>query len=386
VPPETTVVHVYVDSSCFRRESAWSEGALKRLQELVRQSVAKVYVHEIVAQEVATGLLESLQSAGQKLKEVRRALSWLSERERQEAFQSEEKLRELMASAEAQLADELQARLRELNAEIVPMSLTATQEMWRRYFAGEVPFKGRKSRDDLPDGAILAAALDLAVRLGEEPLHVVVADKRLRDACPPNLHTHEKLGAFTSCEAVRNALRTRAEDRGEGVSGDELAVWAEKVRRCVADAHGLVVRVVSGGVSEELPGTHVFSPYFPSDGNDAAVDMVGHVEDLTIDFNGMDFISRTEMTAPFIAELGESRVTLYVDRREAEDIEDDEQPFALSITDSDWSENLVEAEATVSLKIAGQLRLELEEDEYETLRFVTGGVEYIADVDVVDPT
>jgi hypothetical protein len=41
------LVHLYLDSSCFRSETARDAGALQTLQHLVDEGAVKVYVHEL---------------------------------------------------------------------------------------------------------------------------------------------------------------------------------------------------------------------------------------------------------------------------------------------------------------------------------------------------
>jgi len=378
----TPIVSVYLDSSCFHRERARGEGALQRLHELVQHGVVKVYVHELVVREVATGFVESLNKTDKPLKELRQALSWLSNQEREEAFQATQKIKSLKAKANAHLAEELKLRLQDFGAEIIDVTLGATQEMWRRYFSGDTPFIVQKSRKDLPDGAILVGALDLSARLVGRRLHIVAGDHRLRAACAPTMVCHEKLGEFTGCDEVTEALRSRARERGEDVPEEEIDTWGIKVGECIRNDHTTIVKLVNSALLQALTGTEVSSDLFPSDDNDATIDMVGDVEELTIALDDLDYISKTEMMASFTAQLNESQVTLYVDRAEIDVIGEDGL-LSMSISDPDWNEHVAQVEARVLLSVTGRLRLELEEDEYETLRLVTAAVDDVETVDVV---
>jgi hypothetical protein len=75
------------------------------------------------------------------------------------------------------------------------------------YFAGEIPFSKAKSRTDIPDAFIWQSVLDILKAY--EPLHVVVADKRLRTYAESvkGMTTYEDLPQFIQTEACQAALK-----------------------------------------------------------------------------------------------------------------------------------------------------------------------------------
>ena len=86
--------------------------------------------------------------------------------------------------------------LNSAQAEVFPLSLHQSSEAWTAYFAGEAPFSTPKYREDLPDGFILQALLEIAAK--HQPIHFIVEDENFRSQCSgyPQLVGHKDIYSF----------------------------------------------------------------------------------------------------------------------------------------------------------------------------------------------
>lgn len=351
---DNTAIPVFVDSSSLLKETAWGEGALKALADASAKRAIHLYVSELVTSEVATTLLAALPKAPD-LKALRRALSWLGDPHRQEAFATLDLLSATIIKAQDQLQSDLESRLTSMGATIVRLDEKHSRDMWRRYFGGHPPFGAPKARLDLPDGAIFSAAIHLQRELGR-PLHVVVDDKRLRRAfseAGSDFVVHQRLGKFTTHAEVTSLQHVLSAPSTARVPKN----WKDILKTYLASAPELRTSL-DRSLLDTLPGKEVESRLFPSDDRLGYLYMVGEVEELNLGFDLAD--DPADALVTFSAVLSESTATLFVHRSEAPYDGDPEGQIDLAIVDYEWNESTVKVDATFPLQVEGVLRLTLE--------------------------
>lgn len=381
--PPALPVPLFLDSSCFRRETGWDDGAFSRLKELVKARAVDVYVHELALREVSTGLVDDLPTPS-AIKAIRRTLSWLDDDARRDAAAAIETFERLRAMAHSSLGQYMETRLVGMGANIIRLDPHQGVEMWRRYFTGEPPFASKKSRNDIPDAALFVAALELQDKLART-LHVVSADERLSrafSALGSHFVCHARLGAFNTHPEVASIMLALSAARGEAVAQDEFKRWEGLVRSCISSARRDIESLLNDALLEKLPGEDIVSSSFPSDDNKASIEMVGEVDALELELDDLEELSRDSVLVPFVATVDDITATLYIHRSEAYGLDDDEAPEAIriSITDWEWNEKFVRADAELSIRVRGTLAIDLEWDDYETCRFVSAAVEDIEEI------
>lgn len=194
--PETyDAVRVALDTTALRRDPAMRGGGFEALARFAEAGYVEVYIPQVVASEFASPsavAAEALASSKKALAELRRHVSG-DLNNRIDAFETE--LVGALAAAQQQADDTLAKWIKRTDAEVVAIAANHSEQVFKRYFAGQPPFREAKSRADLPDAFIFQAFLDLA-RAGD--LLVVTADKRLATA----LSSVQNVAVFRDTKAL----------------------------------------------------------------------------------------------------------------------------------------------------------------------------------------
>lgn len=93
--------------------------------------------------------------------------------------------------------------IKEVDGVVHLVSASHGAQVIEDYFEGALPYKSKKSREDIPDSFIWQTISDLASQI--ETLYVVANDKKIRDACDnvKNIITFETLDDFIKSDVCR---------------------------------------------------------------------------------------------------------------------------------------------------------------------------------------
>lgn len=232
------------------------------------------------------------------------------------------------------------AWLDDVDAERHPITEGAAAATLDAYFAGRLPFKTQKSREDLPDGFIHACIAEFARGSSERPTHVVVQDKALLAALEnvAGVTVHPNWASLLRCEALSNCDDARFR-----------ALW--RVQEPVIRAKFIEA------ITSKLAGAEVCSRAFPSDNQDATITMVGEVTDLQIDIAEARTVGADTVEVPFSCDVEGCYGDLFIFKSEYFSSEDDR----FSLIDGDWNSHYVFAQAEIDLALEGSFLIDFKE-------------------------
>jgi rRNA-processing protein FCF1 len=172
-------LRVALDTSALRRDPRLRGGGFEALARFAEAGYVEVFIPEVVAEEFKTaplGTAEVFASARKALSDLRRLVPDEAQA-RVAAF--EDDLAGEFAKIEKAARSIFEHWVKRTEANVVPTGTTHGRRALTRYFKGEPPFRGPKARQDIPDGFVLEAIIDL---VAEGELLVVTSDKRLAAA------------------------------------------------------------------------------------------------------------------------------------------------------------------------------------------------------------
>ncbi|WNG49626.1 hypothetical protein F0U60_40045 [Archangium minus] len=381
------VVHVILDTSALRKEVSPGSGALQRLQELVDKHVVEVLVPELVPRELATQLAaewKKWQHKGEK--DPQKVLSWCIPGEMTTKAESAlGHVSEFSEQVEKLLVDGVDQRLRALRARFLHLSEASTRAAWDMYFKGDGPMKQAKSREDIPDAFIVAAALEEQSRLGKI-LHLVSADERMRKSMPKDRFVgHETLSAFNTSQDIRDALKA-----AEPPAADELpeppteAHWREHVQEAISQQMDSVQSGVEDSLWGALQGKSVTAGHLPSEDNSAELTGDGSIEELNLDLGAMDDLGHEAVLVPATLTIVDALADFFAFKADFWASEEDEGTH-FSVSEGDWNDHYLAAQAYLTLKVKALIRVDLEYDENKEPIVATALIENIESIEVQEP-
>jgi PIN domain len=210
--PNRGVIRVFVDTSALRKDPHRKSASLRTIYELSQHGHIALHIHTVAWREFSS------QTVALVHEQLERAILAVQQAERfglpeplaKKTNAARSTLERAFARTRRLVDEELGAWRRSGKIQVDRIAPEHADRVFEDYFAGYPPFQGPKKRDDLPDAFIFAAVCDRvhAVRtVPDEEVHVIVADKRLADACAAvGAFTHESFDAFLRADSVQRAV------------------------------------------------------------------------------------------------------------------------------------------------------------------------------------
>jgi hypothetical protein len=282
-------IRVAIDTSVFRRDPRLRSGAFEALARFAESGYVEILIPDIVAKEFTSLPVDKAQA----LAGSRKALADLRRRtpddfapiiDKFEADVAEE-FRRIEVETEATFG----AWLARSNATLNSTGGGHTERVLAKYFAGERPFKSKKSRADFPDAFIVEVLADLAA---EKELFVVTADKRMADALQdtPKVTVVQDLKSLLESDDF-NKLRSEVESSN-----------VPHLLRFVTENRFIFDDDIKKGVTAILSGSSV--RYFSSwddrgRGESLFIEGIGHIVEWTIDTEGAEYLGEGVVSMSF---------------------------------------------------------------------------------------
>jgi hypothetical protein len=219
------------------------------------------------------------------------------------------------------------------------------------YFDGAPPYKEIKNRNDIPDSFVWQTALDL--RKEHNPLHVVVNDGAIYKAAvkAEGMLVYNELQQFTDSAECRSAL-LELEDEIVGAN-------LERAGALLREEKDVLRGFVEVGIVNAMAGKTVRDSSIPDDNGEAMVSMVGAPDDLTFDFDNVEYYGDTELGIPFTTEV-ECLMNYAIFKADYFTM-DDSETKGMSI--SDLNDHYFDVEQDLTLFVEGVLSLTLKRDK-----------------------
>jgi hypothetical protein len=252
---------------------------------------------------------------------------------------------------------------------------THGQRVTDAYFAGTPPFTKAKERQDLPDNFIWQTIVDQAKRYGK--LHVIANDGALYKAAEnsTNMLAYKSLENFIQTPECQRALRSLSD---QAVAGN-----VDRASKLLRATSAKLTDMVVSNLPGVLDGKDVHSRRIPDDNNEGMIIAVGEPEDITFDFDEVEYYGAGEVGLPFEASV-ECTLNYAIFIADYYTLSDDEQT-RISISERNEhyfdaeEEYVVEAKGTLSIKLDAE-QLEQEDLADEDLTDVISDADYAIEI------
>lgn len=342
-------VHVLLDTSIYRRDPARRSAAFQTLARLAAAELIHLHLPWVAKREFETYLEDK---CADKLRQIPVAVNGLkrslpeSLHDRFDAtLEASNALKEGLAGA---VLAEFEEWLANVKMVIHEVDCAATPDILNAYFAGTVPFRSRKSRDDFPDAFIWWTAHAIAAEQGH--LSLVTADGGLAEAATgdDSVTTYGSLDVFIESDHCQELLRAHF-----------ASVNIGRLRAVLPAATEGLQPLASAAIEGELENWMVNSNQIPEDNAEARIAGVGEVTDLSLDATKAQDYGDGVIVIPFSAN-SESLLNYCIFIADYYGL-DEERSKHISI--SSWNEHYYDAEEYYELDIEGRLTILLDVDQ-----------------------
>jgi hypothetical protein len=254
---------------------------------------AQLHVPYFVKHEFITQREEEIRK---QIKAIRRAIHEISEstaHEELEAFvkNTQKETTTIKENLLDYPTEEFSTWLDNCHAIVHPIASEHGERVAEDYFKGTPPFKNVKNRADIPDSFVWHMVVDLVQK--HKPLHVVANDNALYSAAKAteNMIAYKTLEEFSNSPQCQDALKE--------LTNEILAKNLERVQALLPKREKDLIEMVESDIVNALNGQTINDSSIPDDNNEGLILMIGSPEDVTFDFEGLEYYGETEFGIPF---------------------------------------------------------------------------------------
>lgn len=227
-----------------------------------------------------------------------------------------------------------------------------------RYFSGAVPCKAKKAREDIPDGFIWEAVLDIRnenselIKQKKASVVFVSKDNNLRSACSKeeNIECFSSLGDFVGSPSSQTLLKKL-------YAADNL----DRLRLLLPKSRFALKHTVEQESVNALAVQNVTSQVFPSDNGEALILSVEQPQHIQFGFEDLQYYGAGTLILPFSFET-ECLFSYALFKSEYFVLGEDRSE---GISISELNRHYFDAEEYFDTDVKGLLALELSEDVLE---------------------
>ena len=350
-------INVFIDTSSLPREpSKFDNPLIHRLSELSKSGVLKIYVSDVVFQELKTQLQEKIEDDIKKAIESTKQIEknpWLDKiLDKNTLTKMGESLTKAIPEIQKTVEKKIRAMLNDMSADVLPVKENHGIRVLNDYFIGKPPFKNIKSREDFPDAFIYQCVKDF-VENDNHSIHCIVKDNNLGSSLVALKHVivHKTIYDFIKSKELEEITKKLE---------DELR-W-EKVyatlKPTLQSLYDDIKDILEAHLPDEVSYKYVSHYEIPSDNNDALINGIYERNDLEINWNEADNIGPGFISIPFTLTC-DSDLEFPVYHSNAYTV-----PKGVHVSYRDHEEDtFFDASGNVILKIDGIMILEFETKE-----------------------
>lgn len=343
-----TTIPVFIDTSSLPRHPGRPGAAFERLKQLTNDGIVKVYLSDVVIKEWRSQLEAELSENIEKAKTaiVRVAKHpWAVELDKDGVFNSASSLLSISPDKLEDLSGQkVNEILQTIQAELQPVKEHHGNLVIDSYFAGVLPFKSRKSREDFPDAFIFECAKD--IKNSVENLHCVVADSTLSKALSQieGVILYGNIKDFVQSEIIVSITIQQEKERNWqavlGIIKATLHERKEELDKEVLDQYFEAIK------------PWVYHSRIPDDNNEAYVSSVDEPTNIEFDWEKIQDFGSGLITLPFSLECPAS-IEFSVFRGDAFTIPDE---VWVEIVDPE-EQHYFDASGMVDIQVSGTLSI-----------------------------
>lgn len=290
-------MHVVIDTSVLRQDPRREKAAIRGLERLASGRKITVHFPQFVREEFVSQQTAEL---GKRLKDIDGALSAIARSVKgEELDESADRIKgdisEFGSGALVAVGTEFEKWVEHIHGTIHPIADSHGRRVMQAYFDGTPPFKAPKNRLDIPDSFIWECMLDLQAKY--EVIHVISADGAL-SACAqshPGMISYDSLETFVQSEACQQALQE--------IAAETVSRNMRRAEELLSEAERLLRAEVEAQLVGELDGKDVKGRNIPDDNNEAVVVAVNEPDQLSFDFEDVDYFGEGELGIAFAASI-----------------------------------------------------------------------------------
>jgi len=230
------------------------------------------------------------------------------------------------------------------NANIITPTVEDYEEAFRRYFAGEKPFKKRRAREDIPDSIIFLQVLN-AKKNEKDELVFVSNDNNLRKTVESeNITVFSKLSDFMNSEVIAKVVEIH--ELEESLYSNLFSfIESEKLKYTLCDA-----------IEKELLYKTVIDESIPDDNKEGIIDWITNIHPIEFVKNEIIKFDTDIFTLSFSCEI-DAYLEYYIFKSDYYSLDEDR---IKGISINDWNDHYFQAEEEYSLICTGKLGLQFD--------------------------
>ncbi len=271
---ESEMIHVAIDTNIYRKKPRLDSPEFKALAFLAKNKCICLHIPFFVEKEFRSQLeIEQKKRLDSVILTLTKIYNFPESGTKTQALR--DIITELKDSNDELVQERGEAFIQwasKLNAERYAISTEETNDALSAYFQGLPPFKEPKIRKDIPDSFIFQSLLRIN---NKTPIHVVVEDGALREACSyAGMNCYVNLGSFIENEKVKELLQGK-------IDNDILEALESQIVEYLKDNRKHLLSIIEEKLSDEC-GV-ISGDYIPGESNEIYVSGVNEPQELIIE-------------------------------------------------------------------------------------------------------
>lgn len=329
---------VVLDTNILDRDPFFKNTDMQKLINLAKKGIIELIIPDVVWEEYKTKINDeyskSFSEYEKKLKSTYDKTVCNSEKKiLEKGLESlQESKKQLFAAFEERLNDFID----NTNLQIIQNN-GDEKEMFKMYFSGTAPFKGIKSRDDIPDCFIF-----LAIKKIDNP-YVICNDRRLKAALDSiNIKTFNTIDDFL-------------EDKKAELIKTEKEQLINSIYDYINENELQITRIMSPLLEDELEYKVIYDEMIMDDNNEGTIDGRPTISDIQLDkatlkYSGNDFFS-IDFQCNF-----DSLIEYYIFKSDFFCLDEEE---IAGIWTEDWNDHYFLAEEEMNINCRGTVSIKV---------------------------
>lgn len=338
----TQPIHLIIDTSVLSANAYYKSQGYKSLKILIDKGLLKIYLPYIIENEYIEQLkkpyLEQFDSIKDSLETLKNRLLINTE----EITNIKESINIVKNNTIEHIIKDFETnfctKLRIKKLDIKPHH---AEEVFKKYFKGLPPFKGKKNRKDIPDAFIFECIRDIKNK--ESNTVVLVADNGLYDACDKiNITVFKNIEDFIKHEKIQDMLTDHI---NPSIFVDHLKS-NKNIENFLTNYH-----------VKELENVTITSHHIPSDDNSAQIIGIYTPENIECDFSKLIYYGNKKIGVPVVFNIMVA-VDLFIFKGDyyAED-------YGFSCIE-DWNDHYFRTESEYLLKVESIVIIDISQIDF----------------------
>ena len=359
------MLHVIIDTSIYRNDPKRGKGSFRALTRLCDGGKIVLYIPAYVK-----GEFESQQKIAVE-DEIRKIITAAKSITRRSGNEQLAKFSEMVSKAAEKILPKAGVltteeftrwakRCKAVPSEIKPEHAV---RVMNDYFAGEAPFSSSKHREDIPDSFIWQTVLDLADK--KENVYFIANDGQLFKAAKTvsNVTAHNTLDEFVESPEFQKVI--------EELTTEAVARNIARAKRILPKNERALHAMLERDIVGALTSRTIHDSSIPDDNAEGLIIGVGGPEDLTFDFDSVEFYGGNEIGVPFTTTV-DCELNYAIFKGDYFTLSDEK---VKQISTSERNEHYFDADETYPIEVTGTLSIELEAKILENPRATDVDVE-----------